>query len=185
VIKVLALTGSLRKGSFNNALCRAAQALCPDGMSIEQHPPLSDLPYYDDDVRLAGYPASVQALRDAIASADAILFATPEYNYSVPGMLKNAIDWVSRPPAQPFAGKPAGVISGSIGLLGGARMQYQLRQMAVAVDLRFLVKPELLVPRIGDKFDAELKLTDEDTKQQLRAYLEALLAWTKQLKAPA
>ena len=185
MIKVLALRGSLRKGSFNNALLAVAQELCPAEMVIEVHPPLSDIPPYDDDVRLAGYPSTVQALRGAIAAADAILFASPEFNYGLPGVLKNAIDWVSRPPSQPFGGKPAAVMSGSIGNIGGVRMQHQLRQTAVSVDLAMMPRPEMAVPSIQQKFDAELKLTDEETRKHLTQFLQGFARWVTKIKSQA
>jgi chromate reductase len=180
-MKVLGISGSLRKASFNTALLRAARELSPDGMTIEEHS-LADIPIYNDDVRLAGYPPSVQALRQAVAAADALLFVTPEYNYSIPGMLKNAIDWVSRPPDQPFAGKPAAIMSSSGGILGGARAQYHLRQVCVFVDIHPLNKPEVIVAKAAEKFDAELRLIDETTRKAVAAQLEALARWVKRLE---
>lgn len=180
-MNILGLSGSLRKASFNTALLRAARALAPAGMNIIEHS-LVDIPIYNDDVRVAGYPASVQALRQAVAAADGLLFVTPEYNYSVPGMLKNAIDWVSRPPDQPFAGKPAAIMSASGGMLGGARAQYHLRQICVFVDVHPLNKPEVVVSKAQEKFDAELRLSDEATQKQVAAQLEALARWIERLK---
>jgi len=180
-MKVFGVSGSLRKGSFNTALLRAAIELAPAGMTIEEHS-LADIPLYNDDVRVAGYPPPVQALRQAVAAADALLFVTPEYNYSVPGVLKNAIDWVSRPPDQPFAGKPAAIMSTAGGMLGGARAQYHLRQIFVFVDVHPLNKPEVIVPRASEKFDAELRLTDDHTRKAIAAQLEALLRWAQRLK---
>lgn len=183
-MKVLGISGSLRKGSFNTALLRAAVELAPAGMTIEEHS-LADIPLYNEDVREAGYPAPVQALRHAVATADALLFVTPEYNFSIPGVLKNAIDWVSRPPDPPFAGKPAAIMSAAGGMLGGARAQYHLRQVFVFVDVHPLNKPEVIVPRAPDKFDAELRLTDEKTRKAVAAQLEALARWTQRLKGGA
>jgi chromate reductase len=180
-MKVLGISGSLRKASFNTALLRAAIELAPAGMIIEEHS-LAHIPMYDDDVRQAGYPAPVVALRQAVAAADALLVVTPEYNYSIPGMLKNAIDWVSRPPEQPFAGKPAAIMSTSGSILGGARAQYHLRQIFVFVDAHPLNKPEVIVPRAQDKFDAELRLTDDHTRKAIAAQLEALAKWTARLQ---
>jgi chromate reductase len=180
-MKILGLSGSLRKGSFNTALLRAAIELAPPGMTIEEHS-LAAIPMYDDDLRQAGYPAPVQALRQAVAAADALLFVTPEYNYSIPGMLKNAIDWVSRPPAQPFAGKPAAIMSTTGGMLGGARAHYHLRQICVFVDIYPLNKPEVIVPHALQKFDADLRLSDEPTRKLVAAQLEALAEWTLRLK---
>lgn len=118
-IRVVGISGSLRAGSYNSAALRAAVALAPDGMTIETAA-IGDLPLYNDDVRAAGYPAAVQRFRDQLSAADAILFVTPEYNYSIPGVLKNAIDWASRPPSQPFDNKPVAIMGASGGVLGTA-----------------------------------------------------------------
>src|SRR3712207_2929689 len=114
-MKVLGISGSLRRGSYNTAALRAAQGLAPEGMTIEAAE-IGDLPLYNDDVRLAGYPPPAERLRGQLAAADAVLFVTPEYNYSVSGVLKNAIDWASRPPDQPFDGKPVAIMGASPGL---------------------------------------------------------------------
>src|SRR5690349_17384335 len=152
VVRVAGISGSLRKGSYNTAALRAAIELAPEGMQIE---PLEirDLPLYDDDVRAAGYPPSVDALRAKLAAADAVLFVTPEYNYSIPGVLKNAIDWASRPPEQPFDGKPIGIMGGSAGVLGGARAQYHLRQCFVFLNGLVMNRPEVMIPAAQTKFD--------------------------------
>ena len=176
-MKVLGISGSLRKASFNTALLRAAKELAPAGMTIEEYS-LADIPLYNDDVRVAGYPEPVRLFREAIAAADALLIATPEYNYSVPGVLKNAIDWASRPPTPPLGQKPLAIMSTATGMLGGARAQYHLRQIAVFVDLLPLNKPECIVPKAAEKFDAELRLTDETTRATVVALLEALAKWT-------
>lgn len=180
-MQVLAISGSLRKDSFNTRLIHAAQELAPDGMNIVMAD-LAPLPLYNDDVRLAGYPPAVAAFRDAIRAADALLIATPEYNYSVSGVLKNAIDWASRPPDQPLAGKPLAIMGASNGMSGTMRAQYHLRQICVFVDLLPLNKPEVMVRNAGDKFDADGRLKDEDTRKHIRALLEALSAWTARLK---
>ena len=180
-MKILGISGSLRKGSFNTHLLRAAQQMAPDGVTIDRFD-LRPLPPYDDDVRAAGYPPPVAALRAAIAAADALLIATPEYNYSVPGVLKNAIDWASRPPDMPLAGKPLGIMGASGGLGGTMRAQYHLRQICVFVDVYPLNKPEVMVREAAKKFDAEGRLTDEDTRQHVQKLVEALVAWTKRLK---
>src|SRR5580700_1913013 len=116
-IQVLAISGSLRKAAFNTALLHAAQQLAPQGMSIQIYADLASIPPYDDDIRVAGYPPVVATLRDRVRAADALIFATPEYNRSFPGVLKNAIDWMSRPPAQPLDGKPAAVMGAGPGVL--------------------------------------------------------------------
>jgi chromate reductase, NAD(P)H dehydrogenase (quinone) len=181
-MKVLAISGSLRTDSFNTRLVRAARELAPDGMTIDMTD-LAPLPLYNDDVRAAGYPPAVAAFREAIRAADALLIATPEYNYSVSGVLKNAIDWASRPPDQPLAGKPLAIMGASGGLSGTMRAQYHLRQIAVFVDLLPLNKPEVMVRSAADKFDASGALTDEDTRIHVRKLLEALAAWTGRLRA--
>jgi chromate reductase len=179
--KVLGLCGSLRRASFNMAALRAAQELAPEGMKIEIGD-LSLLPLFNDDVRLAGYPPEVAALRESVRRADALLFACPEYNYSIPGVLKNAIDWISRPPDQPFAGKAAAVLGVSSGLGGTVRAQHHLRQIAVFVDLRFLNRPEVMIRSAAERFDAEGRLIDETTRQLVRQQLVALRAWALQLR---
>jgi chromate reductase len=129
-IRIAGISGSLREKSFNTAALRAAIELAPEGVTIEAVG-IGDLPLYNDDVRVAGYPATVEAFRTRLAEADAILFVTPEYNYSISGVLKNAIDWASRPPNQPFDGKAVGIMGASPGVIGTARAQYHLRQMLV------------------------------------------------------
>ncbi|MET0378736.1 MAG: NADPH-dependent FMN reductase [Spongiibacteraceae bacterium] len=172
-LKVLGISGSLRKGSLNTAALRAAIELAPADMQIDIAD-IADLPLYNDDVREQGYPPSVQRLRDQVRAADAILFATPEYNYSIPGVLKNAIDWVSRPPEQPFAGKPAAIMGASPGAVGTARAQYHLRQVGVFLDLHFLNKPEVMIGNSGARFDAEGNLTDTATREHVQKLLVAL-----------
>lgn len=180
-MKLLGISGSLRQGSFNSALLRAAVKLAPAGIEFETFS-LAEIPLYNDDVRVAGFPEPVQALRAAIARAEALLFVSPEYNYSIPGVLKNAIDWASRQPDQPFAGKPVAIMSASTGMLGGARMQYHLRQVCVFVDMHPLNKPEVFVGQAPSKFDAELELTDETTKRAIVTQLEALQRFRQNLK---
>lgn len=177
-LNVIAISGSLRKGSFNTAVLRAAIELAPAGMTITEHD-IRDIPLYDEDLRASGLPASVQRLRDAIAAAHAVLFVTPEYNYSVPGILKNAIDWASRPPEQPFAGKACAIMGASGGMSGTMRAQYHLRQIAVFLDLHVLNKPEVFVRNAGSLVDASGKLTDEATRKMIGDQLVALAAWAK------
>lgn len=182
-IRVVGISGSLRAGSYNTAALRAAIALAPEGMTIE-NAEIGDLPLYNDDVRVAGYPPQVQRFRDQLAAADAILFVTPEYNYSIPGVLKNAIDWASRPPSQPFDNKPVAMMGASGGVLGTARAQYQLRQMLVFLNAFPLNKPEVMIGAAQTKFDEAGKLTDEQTKEFIRSLLDALANWTNRLKQP-
>lgn len=172
-LKVLGISGSLRKDSLNTAALRAAIELAPADLQIEIAD-ISDLPLYDEDVREQGFPLSVQRLRDQVHNADALLFATPEYNYSIPGVLKNAIDWVSRPPEQPFAGKPAAIMGASPGAIGTARAQYHLRQIGVFLDLHFLNKPEVMIGNAGARFDTAGNLTDAATREHVQKLLVAL-----------
>ena len=181
-LRVLGISGSLRKGSFNTAVLRAAVELAPEGMSIDIAN-LRDIPLYDEDLREKGLPESVQKLRDAIAAADALLIVTPEYNFSIPGVLKNAIDWASRPPSQPFADKPLAIMGASGSMSGTMRAQYHLRQVAVFLDMHVLNKPEVFVRTAQKIIDAEGKLTDEPTRKVIADQLVALAKWTQRLKA--
>lgn len=172
-IKLLGISGSLRKGSFNTALLRAAQELAPDGMTIETAD-ISEIPLYNDDVReQQGYPAPAQTLREQIRDADAVLISTPEYNYSIPGVLKNAIDWASRPPEQPFDGKIVGIMGASPGRLGTARAQYHLRQCFVFLNSTVLNKPEVMVAGAANVIK-DGKLTDDATREFVGNLLTAL-----------
>ncbi len=181
-MKIVGLSGSLRKGSYNSAALRAAEALAPEGAVIEIAE-IGDLPLYNDDVRAAGYPGPVERLRRQIAEADAVLFVTPEYNYSVSGVLKNAIDWASRPPNQPFDGKPVAIMGASGGLFGTARAQYHLRQMLIFLNAYPVNKPEVMIGQAGGKFDAEGRLTDEATRKFVADQVVALRAWALRLRA--
>lgn len=183
-LRVLGISGSLRKGSFNTALLCAAIDLAPTGMTIETAD-IGDIPIYNEDLRTAGVPESVQKFRDAIAKADAILIVTPEYNYSIPGPLKNAIDWASRPPNQPFSGKPLAIMGASGGQSGTMRAQYHLRQVAVFLDMHPLNRPEVFVRTAQDKVDANGRLIDEATRKLIGEQLVALAAWTRKLRVSA
>lgn len=172
-VRVLAFSGSLRKASFNSALLRAAAELAPKEMELEIFD-LRGIPLYDEDLRTQGVPAEVTTFREKISSANAVLIATPEYNYSIPGVLKNALDWASRPPNQPFAGKPVAIVGASTGGFGTVRAQLHLRQVCVFLDLRPINKPELHIARCQEKFDADLRLTDETLRKTLADLLETL-----------
>ena len=180
VVKTLGISGSLRKGSFNTATLRAAAELLPDGMTLDLAE-IGDLPLYNDDVRLAGYPPSAQRFREQIAAADALLFATPEYNYSMSGVLKNAIDWASRPPDPPVIGKPAAVMGAATGMSGTIRAQYDLRRSFVFLNMFPVNKPEVLITQAAGKFDAQGKLTDQPTRDLIAQLLVALRDWTLRL----
>ncbi len=180
-LRIVALSGSLRAGSFNTALIKAAQKLCPPEATIE-FVEIGHLPLYNTDVELTR-PEVITEFKDKIKAADAVLFVSPEYNYSFSGVLKNAIDWASRPKEDnAWSGKPGAIMGASGGTLGTARMQYHLRQVLTAVNVLLINRPEVMVSSAQDKFSVELELTDEHTKEKVKQMLEALVAWTKQLK---
>src|SRR5215467_13979908 len=164
-LNVVSICGSLRKGSFNAMVQRLLPSLAPDGMSIKPAPSFADFPLYSADIQnTTGFPADVNTLADAISAADGVIFCTPEYNFSLPGGLKNAIDWVSRLPNQPFAGKPIAIQSASPGPLGGARVQYDLRRMMVFLDALTLNKPEVFIGSCASRFDEKTgEIKDEAT----------------------
>jgi chromate reductase, NAD(P)H dehydrogenase (quinone) len=180
-VRILGMAGSLRRSSFNAAALRVAQELAPAGMTIEIFD-LAQIPMYNEDVRQEGFPPPVADFRARIKAADGLLIATPEYNYSTSGVLKNAIDWASRPPEQPFDGKPIGLMGASAGTLGTARAQYHLRQMFVFLNGLVMNRPEVMIPGAQNKFDAEGKLTDQQTRDFISAHLVALKAWVLRMK---
>jgi len=174
-MKVLGISGSLRERSYNTALLRAARELAPPNMEIGIFD-LASIPIYNDDVRLTGYPPEVARFREAIRAADALLIASPEYNRSVPGMLKNAIDWASRPPEQPFAGKPIAIMGVSNGALGAAFANHHLRQIFVYMDARMVNGPEVMIGEAKVKFDEALNLVHEPTRNFVADHLAKLAA---------
>jgi len=179
-MKILGISGSLRRDSFNTRLLHVAQDAAPDGVTIELFD-LAAIPLYNEDVRAVGYPAPVAALREAIRGADALLFATPEYNYSVSGVLKNAIDWASRPPDPPLLDKPAAVMGASTGLNGTVRAQFHLRQILVGVNVHLVNRPEVMIRMAAEKFDTAGALTDEKGREQVAALVTGLVDWTNRL----
>jgi chromate reductase len=173
-LNILTICGSLRKGSFNAALARALPPLAPAGLSIKPAPAWADIPIYNHDIQDAGWPAPVTAWADAIRSADGVIIVSPEYNWTIPGGLKNAIDWTSRMKNDPFKGKPVALQSCAGGLLGGARMQYHLRQCLTSIESVVLIRPEVFVTFAAKKFDEKtLELTDQATKDMVKLQLEA------------
>lgn len=181
-IQVLAICGSLRRGSFNRMAMNAAMARAPETLSFTEGP-IGDIPLYNEDVREAGEPAPVARLKQQVKAADAILFATPEYNYGMPGVLKNAIDWVSRPPAtSPFDGKPVAILGASAGIFATVRSQLQLRQTCLGLNMHPLTRPEVMIPQAAGKFAADGSLTDEATGKFLGQLMQALLDWTLRLR---
>jgi chromate reductase len=186
---VCGIAGSLRKASHNRALLRVAQELAPQStegdMEIRIFERIGEIPHYNEDVEKQGDPEPVAALKRAIGEADALLLATPEYNQGVPGVLKNAIDWASRPARRSvLAKKPTAIFGASPASTGSARAQSQLRQDLVFSDVPVLVQPEILVYRAQEKFDAELRLTDEKTREYIGKLLVALADWTRRLTRP-
>jgi chromate reductase, NAD(P)H dehydrogenase (quinone) len=179
-IKILGFAGSLRKGSYNKAILRAAIESPPEGAEIEAFD-LEGVPPFNQDLE-SNPPEVVKAFKEKIRSADALLIATPEHNYSIPGVLKNAIDWASRPPGDSaFEGKPVAIMGASIGMLGTARAQYHLRQVFVFLNMYPLNRPEVIVPFAEGKFDSDGRLTDEKTRKKIGELVTALVTWTKKL----
>jgi chromate reductase len=180
-LKILGIAGSLRKGSFNKAALRSAVSLTPSHVTLETFD-ISSFPLFNQDDE-NNPPEVIRQFKEKIRASDAILLATPEYNYSVPGVLKNAIDWASRPGGDnAWEGKPVAIMSASIGMIGGARAQYHLRQMFVYLNMYPLNRPEVIIPHAADKFDSAGNLTDQHTKEKIQELLRALSAWAVQTK---
>lgn len=181
IINILGIAGSLRKDSYNRAALRAAASLVPKGSSLGIAD-LTGIPPFNQDEE-GQPPQKVVELKASIRAADAILLATPEYNYSVPGVLKNAIDWASRPYGDnAWDGKPVAIMGASGGMLGTARAQYHLRQIFVFLNMHPLNQPEVMIANAQEKFDEHGNLTDQKTKDKIRELLAALVLWTTQLK---
>ena len=175
----------MRRKSYNLALLRAAAELAPAGMTIEIYDRLGDVPAYNEDVREAGRPEPVVHITEAIRAADGILIATPEYNYSIPGVLKNAIDWVSRPPqTSPLKNKPAAIMSASTGISGGMRAQLHLRQSFVFTETPAMLRPEVIVPKAAERFDESGRLTDEATRKFIASFLQDFSRWVRRFSVP-
>lgn len=183
MVRILGIAGSLREGSYNRALLRAAVELVPEGMAIETFD-LRQVPLYNGDVEAAGDPPGVAALKNAIRAADGVLFATPEYNHGVPGVMKNAVDWASRPPREAaLQGKPVALIGASPGITGTARGQSQLRQAFEFTDSYCMPQPELLVFKAHEKLDEGGRLTDEPTRAYLGKFLAAFALWVERFQS--
>ena len=181
-IRILGIAGSVRRESHNRAALRAATQLVPDGATIDVFE-IDGLPGFPEDEE-QNPPAKVVDLKQRIRDADAILFVTPEYNYSVPGVLKNAIDWASRPYGDSaWNGKPAAIMGASIGSIGTARAQYHLRQMFVFLNMFPVNQPEVMIGNASERFDADGNLTDETSKDLIRQLLQELVKWTQRLGA--
>jgi chromate reductase len=181
-IHVLGFAGSLRKQSHNVAVLRAAGDLMPAGMSLELYD-LASLPFYNQDEDGERMPDSVREFKRKIADADALLIATPEYNHSIPGVLKNALDWASRPSGTaPTNGKPAAILGASPGGFGAVRAQLHLRQILASMNVFVLPRPEVAIPFVGQKLDEEGHVTDEQTREFLRAHMIAFASWVRRLR---
>ncbi|HSW88414.1 MAG TPA: NAD(P)H-dependent oxidoreductase [Candidatus Saccharimonadales bacterium] len=174
-IKILGILGSLRKNSYNKSALEIAASVVPENAEIEIYDRIGEIPLFNQDLEKTP-PDVVKELKEKVRSADAILFATPEYNYSIPGGLKNAIDWVSRPYGDnAWEGKIVGIMSASISMLGGGRAQYHLRQTFVFLDMHPLNRPEVMIPSAAEKFDEQGNLTDTHTKEKIAELLQALV----------
>lgn len=177
-LHVVGISGSIRTGSYNTGLLRAAAEMLPSGMRLELLS-LAELPLYNQDLEEQGYPPSVAVLRERIAAADALLIACPEYNYSITGVLKNAIDWASRPAGKaPLTGKPAAII-GAGGRFGTVRAQLHLRQICTHLTMPVLLSPEFMVVRAWECFDQHGNLTDLPSRERLHEVLVALEQWAR------
>jgi chromate reductase len=182
-IRILGIAGSLRRQSYNRGALRAATELLPEGAELEIFE-LDGIPGFNQDEE-QNPPAKVAELKRKIREADAILFVTPEYNYSIPGVLKNAIDWASRPYGDSaWNGKPAAIMGASIGAIATARAQYHLRQMMVFLNMFPVNQPEVMIGNAGEKFDEQGNLTDETTKDFIRQLLQNLVDWTRRIGQP-
>jgi chromate reductase len=182
VLNVTMICGSLRKRSFNAALMRSLPALAPPGLKLSEGPPWRDFPLYNaDDQEASGFPAPVDALAEAIRAADGVIIVSPEYNWTIPGGMKNAIDWLSRLKDQPFKNKPVALQSAAPGLLGGSRMQYHMRQSLTFVDVLMFGRPEVIVNFAGQKFDDKtLELKDQTTIDMIKTQLAAFEKFIRQ-----
>lgn len=182
-LEIAAISGSLRKGSFNTKALRAVEALSGDRLALDIIT-LEDVEPFNEDVEKEGWPPGAKAMRERIAAADGVLIATPEYNYSIPGVLKNAIDWASRPPGKgPILRKPAGVIGASMGTGGTARAQAHLRQVLYYCAAPLLGPPEILIARAHEKFDENGALKDEETRKFLSGFAARFADWVEAHRA--
>jgi len=185
-LDIVGLCGSLRAASWNRMALKLAGTLMPEGMALEIFE-IRPIPPFDADILAQGFPAPAAALRERIRKADGVLIVTPEYNFSIPGMLKNALDWASRGDDQPFMMKPVAIASASPGPVGGARVQYDLRKVLLFMNAMVLAKPEVFISAVNTKFDANGQCTDETTRKfladQMRAF-ERWIAGVRRLTSP-
>ena len=180
---IFGIAGSIRANSFNRAVLRSAKNLLPDGTELDIFDDLAEVPPFNEDYELSP-PHVVADMKARIRRADALLFVTPEYNYSVPGVLKNALDWASRPYGDSaWEGKAAAIMSASPSMLGGVRAQHHLRQSFVFLDIRALNRPEVIITTAGAHFDGDGILVDPASRETIRRLLSSLVTWTRQLNA--
>lgn len=183
-LNILVICGSLRKNSYNAALARALPGLAPEGMKLTSAPAYDGLPMYNADLQEAsGFPQAAEHLAAAIRAADGVIIVSPEYNWTIPGALKNAIDWVSRMKDQPFKEKPVAIQSCSQGPLGGSRMQYHMRMTLTYLNAFTFGTPEVIVSAAQNKFDKDLKLTDETTRNFVKQQLAGFAKFIDRVRA--
>jgi chromate reductase len=183
-LEIVGICGSLRGGSFNRMVLELAGSLMPDTMVLDIVD-IRAVPLFDGDVLAQGFPPAVAALRERLRRADGVVIATPEYNFSIPGVLKNVFDWVSRGEDQPMAWKPVSILSASPGPVGGARVQYDLRKVLLFMNAMVLPKPEVFIGMVATKFDAQRHCTDETTRKFVRDQMHALETWIGRVKRMA
>ena len=179
-VNIIGFTGSLRLHSYNKAALNAAKELLPEGATLEIVD-ITDIPFFNEDIEAEGMPEAVLNFKRKLASADAVLISTPEYNYSIPPVLKNALDWASRGTDLPLSGKPLAIMSASPSIFGGSRVQYHLRQVCVRVNLLPLNQPEVFIMKADGKFDKDGKLINEITRNAITKLLQALVDKTREL----
>jgi chromate reductase, NAD(P)H dehydrogenase (quinone) len=183
--EIVGLAGSLRRASFHRGLIRAARELAPEGVTVEPYERLDEIPFFNQDVQNRGDPAPVRDFKESIRRADAVLIATPEYDYAIPGVLTNALDWALRPPS-PFRHKPVGIVGTSPGSVGTARGQMVLRQILLHPPAYVMPEPQMLIPFALQRFDEQTgDLVDEGTRERVHRFLVALVEWTERFRVPA
>jgi len=181
-VKIVGLAGSLRRASFHRGLIRAARELAPEDVTVEPYEQLDEIPFFNQDVENLGNPAPVMRFKERINQAHAVLIATPEYDYAIPGVLTNALDWALRPPS-PFRHKPVGIVGASPSYVGTARGQMVLRQILLHPPAYVMPEPQILIPFALERFDEQTgDLVDERTREMMNRFLKALVEWTERFK---